>query len=239
MDGNEACLQCHSRMRGAVAGHTHHRADSAGSSCYNCHMPNTTYGLLKTIRSHQISSPSVAANAATGRPNACNLCHLDMTLAWTSEHLESWYGAPRTAPGEDDAAVAASLLWALRGDAAQRVIVAQALGWAPAQEISGTGWMPFYLAQLMEDPYEAVRFIAYRSLRGLPGFEQVAYDFVAPPKLRFEAVLRAVDLWRSGTLPGTRRTDRQLLFNPDGTLRGEVVSRLLSERDHRRVLLRE
>ena len=30
------------------------------SRCYNCHMPYTTYGLLKTIRSHTVSSPSVA-----------------------------------------------------------------------------------------------------------------------------------------------------------------------------------
>ena len=40
----------------------------------------------------------------TGRPNACNLCHLDRTLAWTAKHLEGWYGfAP---PELNDAAVA-------------------------------------------------------------------------------------------------------------------------------------
>src|SRR4029453_3531650 len=60
--------------------HTRHRADSSGSVCMNCHMPFTTYGLLKTVRTHQISSPSVKATLETGRPNACNLCHLDKTL---------------------------------------------------------------------------------------------------------------------------------------------------------------
>ena len=38
----------------------------------------------ESIRSHQVSSPSVAESLPpVGRPNACNLCHLDRTLAWT------------------------------------------------------------------------------------------------------------------------------------------------------------
>src|SRR5262249_38068521 len=65
--GNAACAACH-RL---PADHSHHPVDSAGSSCENCHMPRTTYGLLKTIRSHQISSPSMQSTIDTGRPNAC------------------------------------------------------------------------------------------------------------------------------------------------------------------------
>jgi hypothetical protein len=242
MDGNEACLRCHQfspARPGKIDAHTHHRSESAGSSCYNCHMPNTTYGLLKTVRSHQISSPSVAASVTTGRLNACNLCHLDQTLAWTSQYLEKWYAAPKTLLGEDETSVAASLLWLLRGDAAERVLIAQAFGWQPAQHASGTAWMPFYLAQLMDDPYEAIRFIAYRSLRGLPGFETVAYDFVAPSTRRLPAVLGVIDLWRTSGSTARPRADPQLLFNSDGSLRGEVVTRLLNTRSHRRVLLRE
>ena len=92
---NEACLQCHQAIDEDLAGHTHHAADSSGSQCYNCHMPYTTYGLLKSIRSHWIDSPSVAASVETGRPNACNQCHLDRTLAWTGEALAEWYGVQR------------------------------------------------------------------------------------------------------------------------------------------------
>ena len=110
MDGNDACLQCHAPLGARLAAHTKHRADSAGSSCYNCHMPYTTYGLLKTIRSHQISSPSVKVAVDTGRPNACNLCHLDTTLAWTAAYLERWYGTPQPQLGDDEQSVAASLL---------------------------------------------------------------------------------------------------------------------------------
>ena len=53
METNDACLQCHDDLRENLTSHTHHAANSAGSLCYNCHMPHTTYGLLNSIRSHQ------------------------------------------------------------------------------------------------------------------------------------------------------------------------------------------
>ena len=40
-----------------LTAHTHHVDGSSGSNCLNCHMPHTTYGVLKAIRSHEISSP--------------------------------------------------------------------------------------------------------------------------------------------------------------------------------------
>src|SRR5437899_7030654 len=117
---NQRCTKCHGPNDSGLTAHTEHRADSSGSLCMNCHMPYTTYGLLKTIRSHQISSPSVKATLDTGRPGACNLCHLDKTLAWTAEHLEQWYGTPKPQLGDEEQSVAASLLWLLKGDAGQR-----------------------------------------------------------------------------------------------------------------------
>ena len=212
--GNDACLPCHGSMTRApqlIEAHTHHRAESAGSSCYNCHMPYTTYGLLKTIRSPQISSPSVQATLDTGRPNACNLCHLDKTLAWTAASLETWYGTAPPPLGEDERRVAASLLALLKGDAGQRAIAAQSMGWAAAQEASGSGWMTPYLALLTKDSYEAVRYIASRSLATLPPFGREQ-------------------------LP---RGQTQLLINPDGTFDAPVVNRLVQSRDNRRVVYRE
>jgi hypothetical protein len=238
MAGNGACIQCHPSIGANLTAHTKHRADSEGSSCYNCHMPYTSYGLLKTIRSHQISSPSVAVNLATGRPNACNLCHLDKTLAWTSDYLSRWYGAASVPLGDDERSTAASVLWVLRGNAAERVIAAQAAGWPPAQQISGTNWMPFYLAQLLDDPYDAIRFVAYRSLRGLPGFGRLEYDFAATERQRLQAELKTIDIWRSTWRRAQASTDH-LLLNPDGTPIRDRVERLLAARDHRRVLLRE
>ena len=42
------------------------------------------------------------ATLATGRPNACNLCHLDKTLGWTAQYLEQWYGVTRPALDTDE-----------------------------------------------------------------------------------------------------------------------------------------
>ena len=95
MRGNESCIQCHEEFQSedSLVSHTHHSADSSGSQCYNCHMPHTTLGLMKAMRSHTVDSPSVSTTLETGRPNACNLCHLDKTLAWTSQQLGEWVPA--------------------------------------------------------------------------------------------------------------------------------------------------
>jgi hypothetical protein len=238
MDGNASCLQCHESYRTKLPEHTRHRADSTGSSCYNCHMPYTTYGLLKTIRSHTVGSPSAKETVETGRPNACNLCHLDKTLAWTSDALARWYETPAVNLSEDERSIAASLLWLLRGDAGQRAIAAQAMAWAPAQQASGTDWMAPHLATLLDDPYDAVRFTAGRSLGSLPGLGSVLYDFVAPQKERYQSQLRTMTAWdRSRARPG--RTDAHLLFTSDGSVDVPRVLGLLKQRNTRRVLLRE
>src|SRR5262249_19659675 len=158
--------------------HTHHAPQSAGSRCQNCHMPYTTYGLLRSLRSHQVSSPSVKATTETGRPNACNLCHLDKSLAWTDERLAAWYRTSPTPLDVDQRSIAAAILWMTKGDAGQRALVAWSMGWRPAQEASGVGWMPPFLAGLLDDPYDAVRFIAGKSLHTLPSNAPIAYDFM-------------------------------------------------------------
>ena len=211
MDGNAACAQCHPAVADDAAAHTRHAPDSAGGTCYNCHMPYTSYGLLKAIRSHTVSSPSVAETVAAGRPNACNLCHLDRTLAWTGAALEAWYDLPTPRLTEDERTVAAGLLWAMRGDAGERALTAWALGWAPAQAASGTSWMVPHLAELLNDPYEAVRYIAYRSLRTLPGYAGVDYDYVASREERVAAALPILRAWQNSALSRRRREPELLV----------------------------
>jgi hypothetical protein len=235
---NGACLQCHPALGENLTAHTKHKPDSTGSSCYNCHMPYTTYGLLKTIRSHTVSSPSVAESVQGDRPNACNLCHLDRTLGWTGEALERWYGTPSVPLGDNERRVAASVLWLLTGDAGLRAIVSQAMAWPPAQQISGTDWTGPYLAQLLDDPYDAVRFGAWRTLRGIPGFGGIDYDFVAPSDARRQAQLRTMAAW-DRVRHASPRGDAELLMKTDGSLDIEAVLALLEQRNNRRMLLRE
>ena len=237
-EGNDACLACHDLPQGGVAAHTRHAADSAGSTCYNCHMPYTSYGLLKAIRSHTISSPSVAESVETGRPNACNLCHVDRTLAWSGAALEEWYGQPSPPLGADERSVSAALLWAMKGDAGQRALAACALGWAPAQEASGTSWMAPYLAELLNDPYEAVRYVAYRSLRTIPAYAALEYDYVAGREARVAASLPVLQAWRERA-PARARRDPALLVAGDGELMVDRMLRILRQRDDRPLFLRE
>ena len=239
-DGNGACLQCHQTIARSPDAHTRHGAGSAGGSCYNCHMPYTSYGLLGGIRSHQISSPSVDATVKTGRPNACNSCHLDQTLAWTARYLESWYGIRSQPLADDEAAIASSVLYATRGDAGQRALTAWAMGWAPAQEASGRGWIAAHLSGLLDDPYDAVRFIAYRSLRSLPGFEAFPGDFLSPPARRQADAAAVLAQWgRRPAAPRATGDLARLLIRADGTLDTAVLRRLLTLRDNRPVSLNE
>lgn len=178
--GDLTCLECHAEYRGKVAEHTRHKVGSTGSACLNCHMPHTTYGLFTAMRSHRIDSPSAAVSARTGRPNACNQCHLDRTLAWTARYLTEWYGQPPVELSDEDHQVPASTLWLLKGDAAQRAIAAWTHGWEPARQASGQGWQAPLLARLLDDPYAAVRYVAWRSLRRQPGYEGFQFDFLQP-----------------------------------------------------------
>ena len=238
MDGDAACTQCHEPIAADVAAHTNHAADSAGSRCYNCHMPYTSYGLMRAIRSHTVTSPSVRETVDVGRPNACNLCHLDRTLAWTADALGNWYGQASPPLDDDERRVAASVLWLLRGDAGQRALAAWSYGWPPAQEASGTSWMVPYLGELLGDSYDTVRYIAARSLRTLPGYASFDYDFTGDRDDRIAAAVRALTDWRESTRSRERR-DPELLFSPDGALDTTAMRRLFDQRDTRPLFLRE
>lgn len=239
MEGDQACLQCHDSYSSGVMEHTHHRVESSGSRCYNCHMAHTTYGLLKASRSHTIDSPSVAASVQTGRPNACNSCHLDKTLHWTATYLRRWYGAPAIELPEEERTIATSLLWLLRGDAGQRALTAWSMGWEAAHRASGKSWLAPFLAQTLNDPYDVVRYISARSLRRLPGYGDFSYDFVGPPEDRAHAKERALDIWRENGRRNLDRIGSEILIGPDGALRRQQIDSLLRRRDDRPMGLAE
>jgi hypothetical protein len=242
MTGNRACLQCH-KTGNYGPNHTHHEASSSGSVCYNCHMPHTTYGLLKAIRSHQISSPNAGSRIATGRPLACNLCHLDRTLQWSADHLEEWFDIKPPKFTADQKTVADSILLSMTGDAGQRALAAWHMGWKDAQAASGDNWQAPFLAYLLDDPYDAVRFIAQRSLQTLPGFadfkRETKYDFVLKPSARPIFRDRIHSIWRSQYKQGAVQTEQLLINHANGTLNSDKIERLYRERDDRRINLVE
>jgi hypothetical protein len=202
-------------------------------------MPHTTFGLLHAMRSHQVSSPSVQESVTHGRPNACNLCHLDKTLAWTAEKLRDWYNqqAPELVP--DDQNIAASVQWILKGDAGQRALVAWGMGWKPAQDASGRDWLYPYLIYAMSDSYAAVRFDAWKSLQSLPAFERYPFTYTAPDAELKDNVLKTYQKWsRQVRQPSS-------IFKPEtgldqfGNFRVDLFQRLKSERNEAPIILAE
>jgi hypothetical protein len=162
-----------------------------------------------------------------------------VSLAWAAQHLHAWYGSEQPQLSGDEATHAASVLWALSGDAAQRALAAWSFGWEPAQAASGSEWIAPFLAELLDDPYEAVRIIAERSLRGLPGHAEARYDLLGEPAERARAKRETLELWKSaGAAPGDEHR-AAVLQRPDGSLRQDELTRLLALRDQRPVSIFE
>lgn len=230
METNEACYQCHPGYRERLVEHTHHPAGSSGSLCYNCHMPYVVYSLLTTHRSHRIESLRVRDSRGTGKPHACNLCHLDQSLGWTQDRLQAWYGrAPEPLTDEERRYASSLLLWC-RSDARTRAVVAGAYSSPAALEASGRDWPARFLVRFLEEErYPAVRYLAQRSLRRLIGSDAEAYDYLASPAQRRAQVLQLTD--RLG--PGPRLDPRRhpgLPLDPQGQPQLDEIDRLRRER---------
>ena len=104
--GNEVCTSCHQpQLQAGPANsleiHTQHAADSDGSSCIACHMPQIarTVGNVN-VSSHTFKFISPLDTERYGVPNPCTSCHADETNEWalaelrTWPHVSSWRVAP-------------------------------------------------------------------------------------------------------------------------------------------------
>ncbi len=153
--GDGACTSCHDASL-AERPHTGHASRVA---CIDCHMPRVVYGVVEAHRSHRIERPVPRAD----RPGACALCHADRTDAWIAAGYGRLYG---------DAPPASAADWprthrdAVAGDPIVRAVSVAALG-----RRGGLADRPRRVALLLdvmlEDPYPAVRHLAWRSLGDL------------------------------------------------------------------------
>lgn len=89
---NKLCLSCHKTIAADVPAHTHHAANSSGSSCVECHMPRIVVSLRTEMRDHTISIPVPENTIRHNVPNACNLCHQDKDANWALQKMNEWYG---------------------------------------------------------------------------------------------------------------------------------------------------
>jgi tetratricopeptide (TPR) repeat protein len=92
---NAVCGKCHSLAKFGSEQHHHHKAESAGALCVNCHMPTKTYMVIDVRRDHSFRLPRPDFSVAYGTPNACNQCHKDKSNSWAADTIVKWYGPNR------------------------------------------------------------------------------------------------------------------------------------------------
>ena len=90
--GNALCYRCHLHEKYGSESHHHHKPDSAGADCADCHMPERTYMVIDPRRDHSIRIPRPDISERIHSPNACNQCHKDKTTSWSIEYVKKWYG---------------------------------------------------------------------------------------------------------------------------------------------------
>lgn len=228
---NAMCTQCHKELSSgeAIRAHSHHAPESSGGRCVACHMPYQGYGLLKSVRSHRITRPSVEKTAKDGMPNACNSCHVEKTLAWTSERMAEWWKTPPVELDEAQKEVPATLVEMLRGHALQRALSVLALRRAAE---AGDPWVertaPLILDVMRDEPYHTVRMLAFQALRAQKRFSDVEFDAMADVNERRAKVdeLRAripPEVGGSSVMP----------------ISDEMAARLRAERDNRDIFVQE
>jgi hypothetical protein len=137
-------------------------------------MPRVTQGLEAVVRTHRISSPTDARMLAAGAWNACNVCHLDRSIAWTLSELErGWRKKIEAEPawasayGGLDRPVGQA--WLAGKDPSMRLVAAQAYAASPL----GRDALPL-LTRALDDP------IAVNRVFGTFAVERVRGRALAP-----------------------------------------------------------
>jgi hypothetical protein len=140
---------------------------------------------------------------------------------------------------QDDQTIAAAVQWLVKGDAGQRVLMAWAFGWEPAQKIAGRDWLYPYLIYTLNDPYAAVRFDAWKSLQTLPGFANFSFEYTAAEGLLKEAAAYAYERWLRDVRSSRASYRPETLLDSDGRLQKDIFQRLQITRDDKRIILSE
>jgi hypothetical protein len=100
--GNDVCMKCHEfgspigPHQPSLQAHTHHKPDSKGSLCIECHMPKVGKHTKKSpfsVRSHVFTFVTPQETLAFHLPkqtNACYACHQDKSLKDLQNDLQKW-----------------------------------------------------------------------------------------------------------------------------------------------------
>jgi tetratricopeptide (TPR) repeat protein len=177
---NAVCGKCHSLQKFGSEEHHHHKAESAGALCVNCHMPTKTYMVVDVRRDHSFRVPRPDFSVAYGTPNACIQCHKDKSNTWAADAIVMWYGPNRRQEPQFVAAIDAGRRGLTNAEKALTALIADPAkpGIARATALS---LLPAYLTPAalpavqtaLGDNDALVRSHAVRSLEALSPQERV------------------------------------------------------------------
>src|SRR5271157_4146333 len=177
---NAVCGKCHSLTKFGSEQHHHHKAESAGALCVNCHMPTKTYMVVDVRRDHSFRVPRPDFSVAYGTPNACNQCHKDKSNSWAADAVVKWYGPNRRQEAHFVAAIDAGRRGLPNAEKALTALIADSAkpGIARATALS---LLPDYLTPsslpavqaALGDSDALVRTQAVRALEPLPPQDRV------------------------------------------------------------------
>ena len=122
---------------------------------------------------------------------------------------------------------AASILWLLKGNAASRAMAAWTMGWSDAQAVSGNDWQSIYLAQLLNDPYLAIRMIARRSLQTLPELAELKVNALGSDSERSNAIRSIIARWDQDP----HAANPTLLLGPENVVKTRRIDAIMKQRD--------
>jgi hypothetical protein len=188
-----ACVACHVKLQPKAAAQAHGRHNPESVSCLDCHMPRIVHGFDEMNRTHRISSPTERGILESGMPNACNLCHLDRSLAWTRDALlEGWGKRIELPPYLEEVfgighASPAGEAWLAQPIGMQRVVAGAAYARSPL----GKKALPSLLRSL-EEPNAYVRMRSLQNVERVLGrkLEDKEFSLTGLPEERRRQVQR-------------------------------------------------
>jgi len=87
---NNACAKCHEERVKNITKHSRHPSDGNTGKCISCHMPMTSFALMRRS-DHSMRPPCPEASKRFKNDSACIICHQDRDEDWAANYVRQWF----------------------------------------------------------------------------------------------------------------------------------------------------
>ena len=87
---NGACVECHEERVKKITEHSKHPADGRTGKCIACHMPMTSFAMMRRC-DHSMRPPCPEASGRFKNKSACIICHTGKNEEWAAGFVKKWY----------------------------------------------------------------------------------------------------------------------------------------------------